>query len=129
MSNSPIGRGKAFFLRGATTRRKKRSDDRRSDLHEWTAAFGDILARAVPFVTLDVARKRLVAPFLEENEVALSVLASFADRLVCRHVFDAAVIPANTFPLLDDCVTRLINDGVFRPNGWRAGEVHGLAAG
>lgn len=107
-------------------KKKKRSDDRRSDLQEWTAAFGDILARTVPFVTLDVARKKLIAPFLEENEEALSVLASFADRMVCRHVFDAAVIPANTIPLLDDCVTRLINDSMFKPNGWHAGEVHGF---
>jgi hypothetical protein len=46
---------------------------------------------------------------------------------VRRHVFDAAVIPANTLPLLDDCATRLINDRVFKPKGWRAGEVHGYS--
>ncbi len=107
-------------------KKRKTSDDRRSDLHEWTAAFGDILARCVPHVTLDVARKRLIAPLLAENEEALSVLASFADRLVCRHVFDAAIIPANAIPLLDDCATRLINDSMFKPDGWRPGHVHGF---
>jgi hypothetical protein len=108
-------------------KKKSRQDDRRSDLHEWSAEFGDVLARAVPVVTLDVARNSLVAPFLEDDEEALSVLANFADKTVRRHVFDAAVIPANTLTLLDDCVTRLINDRVFKPKGWRAGEVHGYS--
>jgi hypothetical protein len=108
-------------------KKKRGHDDRRSDLHEWSAEFGDVLARAAPFVTLDVARNSLVAPFLEDDEEALSVLANFADKTVRRHVFDAAVIPANTIPLLDDCATRIINDRVFKPKGWRAGEVHGYS--
>ena len=108
-------------------KKRNRSDDRRSDLHEWNAAFGDILARTAPFVTLDVARNSLLAPFLVEDEEALSVVASFADKLVCRHVFDAAVIPANAIPLLDDCVTRVLNDSVFQPKGYRAGEVRGFS--
>ncbi len=107
--------------------KKDRNDDRRSDLHEWSAEFGDVLARTAPLVTLDAARNSLIGPFLIEEEEALSVLASFADKTVRRHVFDAAVIPANTITLLDDCVTRLINDRVFQPNGWRAGEVHGYS--
>jgi hypothetical protein len=108
-------------------KKKNRPDDRRSDLHEWSAEFGDVLARAAPFVTLDVARNSLVAPFLADDEEVLSVLANLADKTVRRHVFDAAVIPANTLPLLDDCATRLINDRVFKPKGWRAGEVHGYS--
>ena len=108
-------------------KKKTRPDDRRSDLHEWSAEFGDVLARAAPFVTLDVARNSLVAPFLADDEEVLSVLANLADKTVRRHVFDAAVIPANTLPLLDDCATRLINDRVFKPKGWRAGEVHGYS--
>jgi hypothetical protein len=109
------------------TMKKGRSDDKRSDLHEWSAAFGDVLARAAPLVTLDVARNSLLAPFLVEDEEALAIIASFADKLVCRHVFDAAVIPANAIPLLEDCVTRVLNDRIFQPNGYRAGEVRGYS--
>jgi hypothetical protein len=108
-------------------KKRNRSDDRRSDLHEWNSAFGDILARTVPFVTLDVARNSLLAPFLVEDEELLPVVASFADKLVCRHVFDAAAIPANAIPLLDDCVTRVLNDSIFQPKGYRAGEVLGFS--
>jgi hypothetical protein len=44
-----------------------------------------------------------------------------------RHVFDAATIPKNTIPLLDDCISRVLQDDSFRPKSWHAGEVHGYA--
>jgi hypothetical protein len=46
-------------------------------------------------------------------------------RVVTRYVFDASTIPENAIPLLDDCVTRVINDRTFKANSWRAGEVNG----
>jgi hypothetical protein len=85
------------------------------------------LARVVPFVSLDVARNTLIKPFLAHDEEALSVLARFADMVVCRHICDAATIPANAIPLLDDCVSRVLNDQTFKPNSWRAGQVNGYA--
>lgn len=104
---------------------KKRSDKKRTDLFEWNRSLGDLLARVVPFVSLDVARNDLIKPFLADDEEALSVLARFADMAVRRHIFDAATIPENIIPLLDDCVSRVLEDRTFRPNGWRAGEVYG----
>ncbi|MGC1562157.1 MAG: hypothetical protein WA820_20225 [Bradyrhizobium sp.] len=71
------------------SKNKGRSDDGRSDLLEWSAEVGDVLARVAPFVTLDAARNSLLAPFLVEGEEALSVI-SFADqarmsaRIRCR---------------------------------------------
>jgi hypothetical protein len=106
---------------------KKRSDKKRTDLFEWNWSLGDLLARAAPFVPLNVARNELFKPFLADDEEALSVLARFADRSVCRHVFDAATIPQNIIPLLDDCVSRVLQDRTFKPKSWRAGEVHGHA--
>ncbi len=38
---------------------KKHSDRRRTDLFEWNRTLGDLLARAVPFVSLDFARNTL----------------------------------------------------------------------
>ena len=106
---------------------EKRSDRRRTDLFEWNRTLGDLLARVVPFVALDVARNTLIKPFLADDEETLSVLARFADRSVTRHVFDAATIPANIVPLLDDCVSRVLQDRSFKPKSWRAGQVHGYA--
>jgi hypothetical protein len=108
-------------------RTKKSSDKKRTDLFEWNRSLGDLLARVAPFVVRDVARNAFIEPFLEDDEEALSVLASFADMAVRRHVFDAGTIPANIIPLLDDCVSRVLQDGIFKPKSWHAGEVHGYA--
>ena len=108
-------------------RTKKHSDKKRTDLFEWNRSLGDLLARVAPFVALDVARNELIKPFLTDDEEALSVLARFADMAVRRHVFDAATIPQNIIPLLDDCVSCLLQDRTFKPKGWRAGEVRGYA--
>jgi hypothetical protein len=107
--------------------KEKRSDRKRTDLFEWNRTLGDLLARVVPFVSLDVARNAFIKPFLADDEEALSVLARFADRSVCRHVFDATTIPTNIIPLLGDCVSRVLQDRAFKPKSWRAGEVHGYA--
>jgi hypothetical protein len=106
---------------------KKRSDTKRTDLFEWNRCLGDILARVAPFVSLDVARNALIKPFLADDEEALSVLARFADMAVRCHVFDAATIPQTIIPLLDDCVSRVVQDRGFRPKSWHAGEVHGYS--
>jgi hypothetical protein len=107
------------------TEEDRRRDNRRTDLLEWNRALGDLLARAVPFVNLDVARNSFVKPFLPDDEDALCVLSNFTDKLVLRHVCDAATIPANAIPLLDDLASRVVQDRTFRPKGWRAGEVNG----
>lgn len=108
-------------------RTEKDSDKRRTELFEWDRTLGDLLSRVIPFVSLDTARNTLIKPFMADDEDALSVIARFADRVVCRHVFDAETIPANAIPLLDDYVGRVVNDRTFKPGGWRAGEVHGYA--
>lgn len=106
---------------------RKRSGEKRTDLFEWNRTLGDLLARVVSFVPLDVARNRLIQPFLAEDEEALAVVARFADMVVRRHICDAVEIPTNAIPLLDDCVSRVVNDRTFKPNSWRAGQVNGYA--
>jgi hypothetical protein len=104
---------------------ERHSGRNRADLFEWNRILGDLLARVVPFVQLDVARNTLIRPFMADDEEALSVLARFTDMVVRRHVCDAATIPANAIPLLDDCVSRVLNDRAFKPNRWRSGQVNG----
>ena len=94
-------------------------------LIEWTRLLGDFLARAAPYFETEVVRNDFLAPFLTDSKNALSVLAPFADKTVCRHIFDAPTIPSNTFDLLEDCADRIVRDSVFDPQGYRAGEVHG----
>ena len=103
----------------------KNRRDRQTHLHEWTAALGDLLARAAPFFETDWIRKHFLAPFLANDDQLLRVLAEFADKTVTRHILDAPTVPGNTLALLCDCVERVISDPMFNPNSYRAGEVHG----
>jgi hypothetical protein len=106
---------------------KKHPNEKRTDLFEWNRTLGDILSRIVPFISLDMARNTLIKPFLADDEEALSVLGRFTDMVVRRHIYDAATIPENAIPLLDDCVSRVLDDRIFKPNSWRAGRVYGHA--
>jgi hypothetical protein len=100
--------------------------DRTTDLIGWNDALGDVLARAAPFFDLALVKAEFLAPFLQNHDDdELDVIAAFTDRLVTRHVLDAAAIPACTFELLGLCVDHVIADSTFRPGGYRAGEVSG----
>jgi hypothetical protein len=99
--------------------------DRHTELHEWNAVLGDLLARAAPFFETEWVRQHFLAPFLADDEEALAVLSHFADRIVTRHVLDAPNVTANTLTLLGDCVERVVKDPLFDPDNYRAGEVHG----
>jgi hypothetical protein len=107
------------------TEEDRRRDNRRTDLLEWGRTLADLMARAVPYVSLDVARDTFVKPFLPDDEGALCVLANFTDKLILRQVCDAGTIPANAIPLLRDCSSRVVQDRTFAPKGWRAGKVYG----
>lgn len=105
--------------------RKRKSNLGGASLIEWNDVLGDLLARAAPFFETEFVRKEFLAPFLTEDEEGLAVLAGFANMTVTRQILDAPTVPANTFDLLNDCVERVVRDRVFRPNSYRAGEVHG----
>lgn len=103
----------------------KKRNDRRTDLFEWLHMLADLIARVAPMFDAAVAKEKLVTPFLVDDEEALSVLARFADRTICRYVMDAKDIPANTLPLLQLCATRVITDRTFEPGGYRGGKIYG----
>ena len=96
-----------------------------AELTEWNSALGQLIARAAPLVTLTFAQHQLLAPFLTSDEQGLRVFEPFATEAVTRHVFDAPIVPPNTFELLDDCANRAVQDPVFTPGSYRAGEVGG----
>jgi hypothetical protein len=108
-------------------RTDKRSRDRRTDLFEWSRTFGGLLARVTPFVALDIVRNEFIKPFLADNDEALSVLARFVDYYVRRYIMDVGAIPEISIAVLDECVSRVVQDRSFRPKEYRAGEVSGYA--
>ncbi|MDU8357644.1 AAA family ATPase [Pseudomonas syringae group sp. J309-1] len=102
-----------------------RRRDRDSDLFEWNRALGDLLARTAPFFALDQARDKLLKPFMRNDDNSLAIIARFADMAVRRHICDNKQIPENAISLLDDCVSRVINDNIFDPGSWQPGQVNG----
>ena len=104
----------------------KKQRQRQTDLIEWEHALGTMFARVLPFFDLQWVREHFIQPFSQDDEEALCVLAQFANGIVTRHVFDARDIPANVLPTLEDCIQRVIDDNIFNPNVYRAGEVHGF---
>ncbi|WP_234642412.1 AAA family ATPase [Allorhizobium ampelinum] len=104
----------------------RRHRDRTTDLIGWNDALGDVLARSAPFFDLALVKAEFLGPFLQNHDDdELHVVAAFTDRVVTRHVLDAAVIPPGTFDLLHLCVKHVIGDSTFRLGGYRAGEVSG----
>lgn len=104
---------------------RRESRSRVAEMHEWNDVLGDLLARAAPFFDLAFVRGKLLGKFLTDGDEELEVLAEFVTKTVARHVMDTEAVPENTFALLDDCAERVIRDPVFRPGGYRAGEIHG----
>lgn len=109
----------------SSANRRRGSSSDSVELMEWNSTLGQLIARAAPLVTLTFAQHKLLAPFLTSDEQGLRVLAPFATEAVTRHVLDAPIVPPNTFELLDDCATRVVQDPVFTPGNYRAGEVGG----
>ena len=107
------------------TGRRRKSDQSRPHLSEWNHVLGDVLARAAPFFNAQQVRRDFLNCFLVNDEEGLKVLAPFIHMTVICHVIDAAQIPKNTFELLGNAADRVIADPMFRPGGYRAGEVHG----
>ena len=92
--------------------------------YKWNRAFGDLLARVVPLVSLDFMRSKLLGPFFVNKENALVVLSSFVETVVCRHVYDAEEIHPNAISLLDDCAKRVVDKQTFRSINWQTGEIY-----
>src|SRR5260370_38247340 len=63
---------------------KKSSDSKRTDLFEWNRTLVDLLARAMPFVSLEGSRY-ILNPYMADDEEALHVIRLFQVATRCCH--------------------------------------------
>lgn len=100
---------------------------RSTDLYEWQTALTRMIAHASTALPAADTLARFVTPIAtrEDDEDALKFAAQFTDALVCVGVYDAEAVTAETLTLLRYCAERMLEEGVFDPDGWRAGELHG----
>ena len=101
-------------------------DRRVVDLIPWMSCLGSLLARAAPYFEMEMMRDVMLAPFLCDDEDALSVVGAFAGSMVARHIFDAERIPSSAFGLLEICVDHVVGNPTFARTKGGAADVHGV---
>jgi hypothetical protein len=99
--------------------------DRESNLYEWNSVLGSLLARAMPYLDEVWFENNFLQPFLADRDETLTVLSSFVDGLVTRHVMDAEHIHPGALRLLGSCIDRIVRDRQLDPRSYRAGDVSG----
>ena len=88
----------------------RRRDRSVIDLMPWMGCLGGLLGRAAPHFEIEMVRNVMLAPFLCDDDDALSVVGAFARSTVARHVFDAETIPSSVFGLLEICVDHVVSN-------------------
>lgn len=98
-----------------------------TDLYEWQTALTRMVAHASTVLPAADTLVRFVTPIAGRgsDEDAQKFASQFADALVCVGVYDAETVTADTLTLLRYCAERMLEEGVFDPDGWRAGKLHG----
>ena len=115
--------GRLMLSSGGQRDRRDRSV---ADLIPWISCLGGLLGRAAPHFETVTVRDVMIAPFLCDDEDALSVIGALAGSMVARHVLDAETIPSSVFELLDICVDHVTDHPVFASANDKATEVHGV---
>lgn len=108
----------------AKSSRRDHSIDR---MFEWTHTLGAKLGQVAGLLPIHEFQTRFLDPILAlRGENCWALLTPFVDSYVCAYVYDAAVIPSDTFAILDLCLARFLHDSVFDRNGYRSGEFSGF---
>lgn len=95
---------------------------RHPEEYDWHLTLGHLFARTAPFVDARWFSDICIVPYTVPERNALQMLSRIAQSLACRHVLDAADIPANALSFLEKCADRLIADRAFSQQ--RDGSVH-----
>lgn len=105
---------------------RDRRDRRRADLYEWRSQLYAFLAQVVLHLEPEEVRRRFLEPaFALDDELAASLVRSFADRLVCT-LMDAPSVDPRALALLEDCVSRVLRHEAWDEARRRAGELYGF---
>jgi len=107
--------------------RKERRDRESSQLFEWTHELGEALGRVAGLLTTAEAKSRFLDLIFElEGEVCWALLAPFVSSYVCRHVYDAAIVPHGAVDVLQQCLERVLKAPSFDRESYCSGRFHGF---
>jgi len=108
---------------------QQRRGRERSDvsLLEWQGELGRTLARCAPFLTTPELRDRLLRSITAQpDDVAMRVLAAFAERLVCAEILDAATMSDGVLEQLRMVLERTLEHRDLRRSRYNDGRISGF---
>ena len=107
--------------------KKGRRNKGASRLFEWTHTLGATLGRLLGLLPLAETKPLLLDPVLRlEGDVCWSLLSPLVSTYVCRYIYDAATIPGDALPLLNECLERFIASPTFKASSYNSGEFYGM---
>ncbi|MEM5433487.1 conserved protein of unknown function (plasmid) [Cupriavidus taiwanensis] len=109
------------------TDRRQGRERGNANLFEWQHQLGQSLALVAPHVSATEMHDRLLRPLLEQpDELAMQVLAPFAETVVCADVLDAPLIQDGTLQLLQAVLARTLEHRDLRRSRYSDGRLGGF---
>lgn len=101
-----------------------RHDRSSADLFTWLHKLASVVARISPHLPADEFYARFVDPIARNaRREDLQYLADVINSITCRRIYDAPQVDPDALRLLELSVDRLLEERVFDPTGYRAGEI------
>lgn len=109
----------------APGRRRRERDD--SNFYEWEDQLGRSMASVAAHFPADETLRKFLRPILAQpDEIALRLLASFTDSLVCNEVLDAPAIRDDVLYLLQAVLERTLESDDLRRSPNNDGHIGGF---
>lgn len=105
---------------------RRRREPGSTDLYEWQAELGSLLAQVAPYVPVEVMRAKL-APILEQpDDTAMRLLRPLTVGLVCAEVLDAPSLQGASLELLDLILDRTLQHADLRKSRYNDDRLSGF---
>lgn len=107
--------------------KKGRRDRDSARLIEWTHQLGATLGDIAGDLSVPEVKTRILEPiFALEGDTCWSLLTPFADRYICRYIYDAVAVPDGAIDIVRLCLDRFLQSPTLQRSAYRSGEFHGF---
>lgn len=107
--------------------KKRRRDRDSARLIEWTHQLGRTLGDISGDLSVPEVKTRFLEPiFALEGDTCWSLLTPFADRYICRYIYDAPTVPDGATDVVRLCLDRFLQTTTLQRSAYRSGEFHGF---
>lgn len=94
---------------------------------EWTCALGSELGKVGGLLSFDEFNEIFIDPvFNLDDENCWILLQPMTETYICRYIYDAPVIPHNSFKIVELCLDRFLQSSIFKAGSYNSGEISGF---